>query len=78
MGNIIIVQRPDTKNMLLSAQMVLLYKDPNGDTITENTITQSVKDPASKLNSIPSQIPRSGNDGVNITRSVHIELSQNT
>ena len=44
-------------------QMVLLYQDPHGNSITETTITHSMKEPGIKLNNFPSQVSRSGSDG---------------
>ena len=48
-------------------QMVLLYQDPQGNFVTETTITHSVKEPGVKLNTFPSQVSRSGSDGDKVT-----------
>ena len=60
--------------------MVLLYKDPNGSSMTANTITQSVnagvRDTALKLNNFPSQLPRSGSDAQAFSVDISVETSQ--
>ena len=56
--------------------MVMLYKDPHGNAVTENTITHSVnasaRDTALKLNNFPTQIPRLGSDAHVMASTVHI------
>ena len=47
--------------------MVLLYQDPHGKFVTESTPSNSVKKPGVKLNNIPPQTSRSGNDGHRVT-----------
>ena len=59
-------------------QMVLLYKDPHGKFITENTITLSVKETGVKFNNIPSQIQQSVSDGHTVTQEANIDKSQST
>ena len=56
--------------------MMLLYQDPHGKFVTENTITHSVRDTGVKLNNFPSQVPQSGSDAAK--QRADIDMSEST